>query len=76
MGGMFGRPHKKKVVERHDETPAEIMARMNKLSNEIEGKHDESKYEFVDNKGQRLVQMAAVALFVVLLIVASFIMAC
>lgn len=52
------------------------MARMNKLSEEIGERSNNRKYEFVDTKGQRLVQIAVVGLFLMLLVVVSFVLAC
>ena len=55
MSSGFGfnpmRPKPKKKVERHDESTEDIMARMNKLSDQIGEKHEQSKYELADTKG-------------------------
>jgi len=56
FGGMFGSPMirmgsakpKEEKIERHDESAADIMARMNKLSEEIGERNTKDKYEFVD----------------------------
>ena len=52
------------------------MARMNKLSEDIGERSNKRKYEFVDTKGQRLVQMAVGGLFIMLIVVASFVLTC
>ena len=52
IGG--GSIKKEEKIERKDESSEQIMARMNKLSQEIGEKNELRKYEFADKKGQRI----------------------
>jgi len=49
IGG--GSIKKEEKIERKDESSEQIMARMNKLSQEIGEKNELRKYEFADKKG-------------------------
>jgi len=72
-----GAPKKEKEdnTPRHEEPIEDIMARMNKLSDEIGDRHDK-KYTRVESKSQRVVQiMVAVGVLLMIMLV-SFIMTC
>ena len=83
FGSMFGSPMirmgsakpEEKIV-RQDESAADIMARMNALSEEIGERKNKEKYEFVDQRGERLMQVAVLGLFLLFLVIGSFIVAC
>jgi len=76
--GIGGPPPKEKEVDntpRHEEPIEDIMARMNKLSDEI-GERHEKKYTRVESKNQRVVQIMVVAGILMMIMLASFIMTC
>lgn len=60
---------------RHEESVEDIMARMNKLSDEIGEKH-ENKYKRVESQQNRMVQIFVVAGAVMMIMLVSFIMTC
>lgn len=62
---------------RHEESPEDIIAKMNKLSEEISDKHEKRrKYETVDSKSQRLLQILVIGGVMILGMVVSFAMTC
>ena len=82
MGGMrirqIGGPSPKKPVDntpRYEEPVEDIMARMNKLSDEIGEKH-ENKYRRVETKSNRLIQIFVVAGILMMVMLVSFILTC
>ena len=74
MGGFFGKP--KKEIERHDESTEDIMKRMNALSEEIGEKHEQTKYDLSLNKNERILQVSVMVMFLVFILVASFVLSC
>jgi hypothetical protein len=61
---------------RHEESTEDIIDKMNKLHEEITEKHDKRKYERVDSKSARLVQVMAIGGIMIFAMVASFAMTC
>ena len=70
--------HAIKIVEqpRHEETVEEIMARMNKLGEEIGEKHESRRNYSVETKSQRLLQILIVGGILIVFAVASFVATC
>lgn len=62
---------------RHEESTEDIIAKMNKLSEEISDKHEKRRnYEIVDSKSQRLFQILMIGGVMILAMVLSFAMTC
>lgn len=70
--------HAVKIVEqpRHEETVEEIMARMNKIGEEIGEKHESRRRYSVETKSQRLIQILIVGGVLIVFAVASFVATC
>uniref|UniRef100_A0A7S3FUP3 Uncharacterized protein n=1 Tax=Strombidium rassoulzadegani TaxID=1082188 RepID=A0A7S3FUP3_9SPIT len=67
----------KKDEPREDESVDEIMARMNKLSEEIGERHEKNKsYQFKDQRSQRFKQILMIGGVLLLLALVSFILTC
>lgn len=62
---------------RHEESTEDIIAKMNKLSEEISDKHEKRrKYDIVDSKSQRLFQILIIGGIMIMGMVLSFAMTC
>ena len=62
---------------RHEESHEDILAKMNKLSDEISDKHEKRrKYETVDSKSQRLLQVLIIGGIMIFGMILSFAMTC
>jgi hypothetical protein len=72
----FGGPKKKKpALPRHEESHDDILAKMNRLSDEI-GERKNKKYEKVDSKSARLLQVMVIAGIMLIIMLASFVLTC
>lgn len=74
----IGGPPKPKEdnTPRHEEPIEDIMARMNKLSDEIGDRHEKGSGRHHDTKSQRVVQLVVGAGVVMMIMLVSFIMTC
>lgn len=68
--------NKEEVINREDESNEDIMARMNRLSEEIGERANKQKYERVDTKNERLLNVLLAGGAFMLFALASFIMTC
>ena len=72
----FMRTKKEEVIKREDESNEDIMARMNKLHEEIGERASTKKYERVDTKSERLLNVLLAGGVFMLIALASFVMTC
>ena len=73
FASLFGR--KKEQIVRQDESHEDVMKRMNALSDEITEKN-RNKYEFKDNRQERMINVMICVGAFLLLILVSFILTC
>ena len=75
FGGGPQKKEKKAALPRHEEKHEDILAKMNRLSEEI-GERKNKKYEKVDSKSARLLQVMVIAGVMLIVMLASFVLTC
>ena len=72
----FGRRKPAEKIVRKDESHEDVMKRMNAIADDVADGHNQKKYEFVDQRSNRFLNIMLVAGVFLLVILVSFIMTC